>query len=255
MENENIKNDDNNKENKNISEENNNNKLINEENNEKNNKNKENNNENKENNNENNENEKEDFFNEIICKELIEETKKEENSKCFDCNNSPANWICVNNGIYLCATCAGEHRSYGNIISNIKFLLLDELNEFQISLMKISGNLRLKNLLLNYNVDYQNYDNLYLFSSKLLEWYRTVLYNTLIAQPFPKAPHQTLALQIMDNFKENKRPPIDYVVVEENDVKRAEQDDKNLGDISSIKKNKNYDIKSKLQNLSNCKNQ
>ena len=269
MENENIKNDDNNKENKNISEENNNNKLINEENNEKNNKkeennnenkennneNKENNNENKENNIENNENEKEDFFNEIICKELIEETKKDENSKCFDCNNSPANWICVNNGIYLCATCAGEHRSYGNIISNIKFLLLDELNEFQISLMKISGNLRLKNLLLNYNVDYQNYDNLYLFSSKLLEWYRTVLYNTLIAQPFPKAPHQTLALQIMDNFKENKRPPIDYVVVEENDVKRAEQDDKNLGDISSIKKNKNYDIKSKLSNLSNCKNQ
>ena len=179
MENENIKNDDNNKENKNINEENNNNKLINEENNEKNNKNKENNNENKENNNENNENEKEDFFNEIICKELIEETKKDENSKCFDCNNSPANWICVNNGIYLCATCAGEHRSYGNIISNIKFLLLDELNEFQISLMKISGNLRLKNLLLNYNVDYQNYDNLYLFSGELLEWYRTVLYNTL----------------------------------------------------------------------------
>ena len=291
MENENSKNDsnknsennlnDNNNENK-LNEENNNNnnEKTNEDNNNNNNKeNKLTNNENNQENNNNNKKEEnvqeknqidenikekensekeesEELFNEIICKELIGETQKEENSKCFDCNNSPANWICVNNGIYLCATCAGEHRSYGNIISNIKFLLLDELNEFQISLMKISGNLRLKNLLLNYNVDYQNYDNLYLFSSKLLEWYRTVLYNTLIAQPFPKAPHQTLALQIMDNFKENKRPPIDYVVVEENEVKRAEQDDKNLGDISSIKKdNKNINLKSTLSNMSNCKNQ
>ena len=214
------------------------------------------------------ESESEELFTEIICKEILEETKKEENSKCFDCNNTPANWICVNNGIYLCASCAGEHRSYGNIISNIKFLLLDELNEFQISLMKISGNLRLKNLLINYNVDYQNYDKLYLFSSKLLEWYRTVLYNTLIAQPLPKPPGQTLALQIMDNFKENKRPPIDYVVVEESDVKYADGNDneknKNSGDLSSIKQdNKNNNninvhinkIKNTLGNMSNCKNQ
>jgi hypothetical protein len=215
-----------------------------------------------------NESESEELFSEIVCKEILEETKKEENSKCFDCNNTPANWICVNNGIYLCASCAGEHRSYGNIISNIKFLLLDELNEFQISLMKISGNLRLKNLLINYNVDYQNYDKLYLFSSKLLEWYRTVLYNTLIAQPLPKPPGQTLALQIMDNFKENKRPPIDYVVVEESDVKYADGNDneknKNSGDLSSIKQdNKNNNninvhinkIKNTLGNMSNCKNQ
>ena len=214
------------------------------------------------------ESESEELFSEIVCKEILEETKKEENSKCFDCNNTPANWICVNNGIYLCASCAGEHRSYGNIISNIKFLLLDELNEFQISLMKISGNLRLKNLLINYNVDYQNYDKLYLFSSKLLEWYRTVLYNTLIAQPLPKPPGQTLALQIMDNFKENKRPPIDYVVVEESDVKYADGNDneknKNSGDLSSIKQdNKNNNninvhinkIKNTLGNMSNCKNQ
>ena len=85
-------------------------------------------------------------FMQIVSKELIEIIKNPENQKCFDCEASPANWLCVNNAIFLCSKCAGEHRGYGTIISNLKFMMLDKLNEFQIAIMKRGGNDKLNKL-------------------------------------------------------------------------------------------------------------
>ena len=78
-------------------------------------------------------------FMQVVTKELIECLNDENNRNCFDCQSTPANWVCVNNGIFLCSKCAGEHRGYGAIISNLKFIMLDKLNEFQIELMKRGG--------------------------------------------------------------------------------------------------------------------
>ena len=72
-------------------------------------------------------------FMQIASKELINILNIPENRKCFDCDSTPANWLCVNNAIFLCSKCAGEHRGYGTIISNLKFMMLDKLNEFQIN--------------------------------------------------------------------------------------------------------------------------
>ena len=58
-------------------------------------------------------------FMQIVSKELIEIIKNPENQKCFDCEASPAYWLCVNKAIFLCSKCAGEHRGYGTIISNL----------------------------------------------------------------------------------------------------------------------------------------
>ena len=33
---------------------------------------------------------------------LITQLNVPENKKSFDCGTTPANWICVNNGIFLC---------------------------------------------------------------------------------------------------------------------------------------------------------
>ena len=66
-------------------------------------------------------------FMQIASKELIELINNPENRKCFDCESSPANWLCVNNAIFLCSKCAGEHRGYGTIISNLKLILLFSL--------------------------------------------------------------------------------------------------------------------------------
>ena len=47
----------------------------------------------------------EELFTKIPIKDIEEIASKEENKRCFDCNATPANWFCVNNGIFLCASC------------------------------------------------------------------------------------------------------------------------------------------------------
>ena len=42
----------------------------------------------------------------------------EKNSTCFDCDNKPAHWASISNGIFLCLECSGEHRGFGINESN-----------------------------------------------------------------------------------------------------------------------------------------
>ena len=168
-------------------------------------------------------------FMQIVSRELIEILNKPENRKCFDCDSSPANWICVNNAIFLCSKCAGEHRGYGTIISNLKFMMLDKLNEFQIEIMKRGGNKKLDKLLEEYKVDKKKVDKLILYSSKLLEYHRDCLYNQLAGKPQPKPPTKFEANKIMNNFKDNPRPPLEKVKTkEEIFIKNENKKDNNL---------------------------
>ena len=150
-------------------------------------------------------------FMQVITKELITCLNDPENRKCFDCGASPANWICVNNGIFLCGKCAGEHRGYGAIISNLKFIMLDKLNEFQVEIMKRGGNKLLDNLLNEYKIDKNQMDKLLLYSSRLLEYHRDYLYNKLAGKDDPKPPSKFDSNKIMSNFKDNPRPPLEKV--------------------------------------------
>ena len=162
-------------------------------------------------------------FDKILCQDLIEESNEEDNINCFDCSTSPANWVCVYNGIYLCAQCAGEHRYFGPTISNLKFLLLDELNEFEISLMKLGGNKRLKGLLNLYKVDFNPDEKYLLFSSQLLEYYRNILYNKLAGKVAPKPPNQSKCLDMMDNIKIITRPFLEKVIVRSEEELKEEE--------------------------------
>ena len=150
-------------------------------------------------------------FMQIASKELIEILNNPENRKCFDCESTPANWLCANNAIFLCSKCAGEHRGYGTIISNLKFMMLDSLNEFQIEIMKRGGNKKLDLLLQQYNIDKKKIDKLILYSSKLLEYHRDYLYNKLAGKKDPKPPTKFEANKIMNNFKDNPRPPLQKI--------------------------------------------
>jgi len=96
------------------------------------------------------------------------------NSQCFDCDNQPAHWASVNNGIYLCLDCSGEHRGFGVAVSYIKSVTLDQWNENQVNLMKLGGNLRLKNFLISHNMP-DNIDKQTIYSSKLMSYYRKML--------------------------------------------------------------------------------
>ena len=164
-------------------------------------------------------------FMQIVSKELIEIIKNPENQKCFDCEASPAYWLCVNNAIFLCSKCAGEHRGYGTIISNLKFMMLDKLNEFQIAIMKRGGNDKLNKLLKEYNVDKKKIDKLILYSSKLLEYHRDYLYNKLAGKKDPKPPTKYDSNKIMDNFKDNPRPPLEKIKTKEDIFTEKENND------------------------------
>ena len=173
----------------------------------------------------------EELFTKIPIKDIEEIASKEENKRCFDCNATPANWFCVNNGIFLCASCAGEHRAFGSIISNIKSLILDKFNEYQFEMLKISGNKKLKDLLTQYKIDTKQVDRLILFSSKLLEYHRNVLYNKLTGKREPEKIDPEYALEIMENFKVNVRPQVTkvtYRTVEEIKKEEEEEDNKEV---------------------------
>ena len=170
-------------------------------------------------------------FMQIVSKELIEIIKNPENQKCFDCEASPANWLCVNNAIFLCSKCAGEHRGYGTIISNLKFMMLDKLNEFQIAIMKRGGNDKLNKLLKEYNVDKKKIDKLILYSSKLLEYHRDYLYNKLAGKKDPKPPTKYESNKIMDNFKDNPRPPLEKIKTKEDIFTEKENNDESDKDM------------------------
>ena len=170
-------------------------------------------------------------FMQIASKELINILNIPENRKCFDCDSTPANWLCVNNAIFLCSKCAGEHRGYGTIISNLKFMMLDKLNEFQIAIMKRGGNKQLNKLLKEYKVDKNKIDKLILYSSQLLEYHRDYLYNKLAGKNDPKPPTKFDSNKIMNNFKDNPRPPLEKVKTKDEIFIKGENKNKKEGNL------------------------
>ena len=161
-------------------------------------------------------------FMQVITKELITCLNDPDNRKCFDCGASPTNWICVNNGIFLCSKCAGEHRGYGAIISNLKFIMLDKLNEFQIELMKRGGNKKLDQLLEEYKIDKNKIDKLILYSTRLLEYHRDYLYNKIAGKDDQKPPLKFDSNKVMSNFKDNPRPPLEKVKTKDEVFKESD---------------------------------
>ena len=47
------------------------------------------------------------------------------NSTCADCSQSPAEWVSINIGCFLCIECSGIHRSLGVHVSKVRSLTLD----------------------------------------------------------------------------------------------------------------------------------
>jgi hypothetical protein len=55
------------------------------------------------------------FIQEIIAK----------NVTCADCDQTPAEWVSINLGVFLCIECSGIHRSLGSHVSKVRSLTLD----------------------------------------------------------------------------------------------------------------------------------
>ena len=114
------------------------------------------------------------FVNNEIKKQLEKISNEEENKKCFDCENEPARWTSLNNGIFLCHECSEEHKNFESGLNIIKSISLDQWNKNQLNLMKKGGNKRLKTFLENNNLP-KNIEKKTLYNSKLMVYYRKLL--------------------------------------------------------------------------------
>jgi hypothetical protein len=114
------------------------------------------------------------FVNNQIKKQLENLSNIEENKKCFDCQNEPARWTSLNNGIFLCNECSEEHKNFGLGTNIIKSVSLDQWNKSQLNIMKIGGNKRLKTFLEENDVP-QSINKRKLYHSKLMVYYRKKL--------------------------------------------------------------------------------
>ena len=137
--------------------------------------------------------------------EFLNLLKEPENQKCFDCGKTPVQWASVNNGVYLCIECSGNHRGYGVNISFIRSMTLDSWNDNQINLMKIGGNKNLRELLEVYNIDKNKIDKNILYNSKIMDFYRKYLKNKVNNLPNEEqAPSKEDALKSINvSFKNN----------------------------------------------------
>lgn len=104
--------------------------------------------------------------------------KIQENNKCFDCGKNHVEWCSINNSIFLCTECAGEHRSFGMNISFIKSITLDYWKDNLILSIELGGNKSLKQLLNIYEISFINlkYEKKkQIYESSVLTSYRLLL--------------------------------------------------------------------------------
>jgi len=66
---------------------------------------------------------------------------------CFDCRENNPQWASVSNGIFLCLSCAGTHRSLGVHLSFVRSITMDTWSPLQMEKMRAGGNTRLKSFL------------------------------------------------------------------------------------------------------------
>lgn len=76
----------------------------------------------------------------LLIDEEVKKIQTDLNMYCCDCLAQPADWVSVNNAIFLCIECAGVHRGLGVQVSFVRSLKLDLLDHDQIAILKKGGN-------------------------------------------------------------------------------------------------------------------
>lgn len=127
----------------------------------------------------------------MVSTDIFRELQSDkENSHCFDCSRSGAQWTSVNNAIFLCFDCSSQHRSLGVQTSFVRSTTMDSWTPSQLTLISIGGNRRLKEYMNMYNLP-NDMNAFTKYNCKALEYYREVLKNEADNKIFQGIPPST----------------------------------------------------------------
>ena len=169
--------------------------------------------------------------------ELSEIIKIPGNEICADCEEKNPRWSSINNGVLICSKCTRKHRKYGEKISKIKSLEVDEWNNDEIKILKIGGNYRFNNLINEYNIPLTKENQEYKYYTKIAEYYRN-----------------SLKEEIKGNLSLVNRPSlkdgIKKIETEENEnIKKDDNNTfENINNINNNQNFSNYNINNQIQN-------
>ncbi len=127
------------------------------------------------------------------------------NKTCFDCGIVYPKWASINNGVFVCLTCAGVHRGLGVNISFIRSLTMDNWDEKQLKFLKCSGNKRLRSLLEEYNIPFDT-DIELKYNLNAVDYHRLSLRSEVLGENAPEKPDIISALErVKVVFKNEKK--------------------------------------------------
>lgn len=139
----------------------------------------------------------------------LESLKTDLNKFCCECLSPDPEWVSVNNGIFICIKCAGQHRAYGVNISFVRSLKLDLIEGDQIEMLKRGGNRKFLEFVQLYKLNHDEYVSSTKFITKASNFYRSLLRQAvetkkdfIVDESLFKRLSFKKGQQVMDNQKE-----------------------------------------------------
>lgn len=134
--------------------------------------------------------------------DLFNLLKEKENKICFDCGNALPKWASINNGIFICLNCAGQHRGLGVQISFVRSVSMDSWEKKHIEIMKVGGNKRLKEVMQEFGIPLDmKIETKY--KLKALDYYRQLLKAEAFGEEFPEKPDLVSAFMKIEEKTRN----------------------------------------------------
>ena len=154
---------------------------------------------------ENNQNPRSENKNEEINPELLKFKHSDiYNIKCFECDSSDANYVSINNSIFLCEKCYNIHKKYNIIFSEVR-PLTDSFSEDEINLILQGGNKRLNDFLIQYKIPKNSENKYFLYA---LDYYRKLLRSECFGEDFPEKPDSVSAFKVIEIKEEVKNEEV-----------------------------------------------
>eukprot|EP00826_Nyctotherus_ovalis_P041046 TRINITY_DN4093_c0_g1_i20.p2 TRINITY_DN4093_c0_g1~~TRINITY_DN4093_c0_g1_i20.p2 ORF type:complete len:235 (-),score=54.61 TRINITY_DN4093_c0_g1_i20:92-796(-) len=105
---------------------------------------------------------------------------------CCDCSALYPTYASINNGVFLCESCASLHKTFGEQFSYVRSITRDEWNHTCYLYMQLGGNAKFKELLMGYSLLAEPAPVRY--KTRAAEYYRMRLYSLVQGTSFTTPP-------------------------------------------------------------------